>query len=280
MPATSRQASAAARATAPVQRCTSAPSHCGRSKTDASRLAPGGDSQRRSRRPLPAVWWSATATSPGGAPDGPDHAQTCWSSRPPRASGYPIPRPTWHTPYGACNVRARLRKGRACFRRSSSQTAAKSPSGSSGRAVSSASRRSPSIRTWIAMPCTCAWRTRPTLSAARRRARATSTPRRSSTPSTRAAPTVSIRATVFSPRTPILRTPSSAVASPSSAPLPKQSRSWGTRSAPGWPPRRRAWRGSPVAPSRLPHPTRSSPSASCTGGRSPSRRPSAAGAAA
>ena len=40
----------------------------GRSRTEARRLAPGGDSQRRSRRPRPAVWWSATATRPSGAP--------------------------------------------------------------------------------------------------------------------------------------------------------------------------------------------------------------------
>ena len=40
----------------------------GRRRTEASRFAPGGDSQRRSRRPRPAVWWSATATSPAAAP--------------------------------------------------------------------------------------------------------------------------------------------------------------------------------------------------------------------
>ena len=41
--------------------------------------------------------------------------------------------------------------------------------------MSSASRRSPSIRTSIATRCTCAWQTRPTPSEARQRPRATST---------------------------------------------------------------------------------------------------------
>ena len=40
----------------------------GRRRTDTSRAAPGGASQRRPSRPRPAVWWSATATSPSGAP--------------------------------------------------------------------------------------------------------------------------------------------------------------------------------------------------------------------
>ena len=46
----------------------SVPPHAGRSRTEASRFAPGGDSQRRSSRPRPAVWWSATTTRPSGAP--------------------------------------------------------------------------------------------------------------------------------------------------------------------------------------------------------------------
>ena len=43
--------------------------------TEASRDAPGGDSQRRSRRPRPALWCSATATIPSGAP------RRAWRSR-------------------------------------------------------------------------------------------------------------------------------------------------------------------------------------------------------
>ena len=67
-PATRRQASAAARAMAAVQRCSSAGSRSGRKSTEARRDAPGGDSHRRSRRPRPALWCSATATIPSGAP--------------------------------------------------------------------------------------------------------------------------------------------------------------------------------------------------------------------
>ena len=40
----------------------------GRSRTETSRLLPGGASHRRPSRPRPAVWWSATATRPAGAP--------------------------------------------------------------------------------------------------------------------------------------------------------------------------------------------------------------------
>ena len=39
----------------------------GRSRTDISRLASGGASQRRSRRPRPAVWWPVTSTMPSPA---------------------------------------------------------------------------------------------------------------------------------------------------------------------------------------------------------------------
>ncbi len=40
----------------------------GRSRIEHSSDAPAGDSQRRSRRPRPALWKSATATRPSGAP--------------------------------------------------------------------------------------------------------------------------------------------------------------------------------------------------------------------
>ena len=43
-------------------------SQVGRNRTEKSRLAAGGASQRRSRRPRPAVWWSATSTEPSGMP--------------------------------------------------------------------------------------------------------------------------------------------------------------------------------------------------------------------
>ena len=67
-PATSRQASAAASATAPVHRCTSPPSHRGRNRIEASRFAPGVTPSAGRGAPRPAVWWSATATRPSGAP--------------------------------------------------------------------------------------------------------------------------------------------------------------------------------------------------------------------
>jgi hypothetical protein len=70
-PATSRQASAAARATAAAHRCSSAGRRSGRNRTDTSRICPGGASQRRSSRPRPAVWCSATATALGGPRPGP-----------------------------------------------------------------------------------------------------------------------------------------------------------------------------------------------------------------
>ena len=40
----------------------------GLSSTEKSRLVPGGASQRRSRRPRPAVWWSVLRTRPSGSP--------------------------------------------------------------------------------------------------------------------------------------------------------------------------------------------------------------------
>ncbi len=43
----------------------------GRSRTEKSRLVAGGASQRRSRRPRPVVWWSATSTEPSDATTAP-----------------------------------------------------------------------------------------------------------------------------------------------------------------------------------------------------------------
>ena len=62
-------ASAAARATTvPARWRWSGAARSGRSSTDNNRLAPAGASQRRPSRPRPAVWWSATATTPSAAP--------------------------------------------------------------------------------------------------------------------------------------------------------------------------------------------------------------------
>ena len=44
------------------------PGAAGRSSTEASSDAPGGATHVRPSRPRPAVWWSATATTPAGAP--------------------------------------------------------------------------------------------------------------------------------------------------------------------------------------------------------------------
>ena len=63
-PATSRQASTAASATRRVSSLGCAGTSWNR--IDTSRLAPGGASHRRSRRPRPAVWWAATSTLRSG----------------------------------------------------------------------------------------------------------------------------------------------------------------------------------------------------------------------
>ena len=102
-PATSAQASRAARARAPVQRCRSSGLQSGRRSTEASRLAPGGDSQRRSRRPRPASGGRPPPPALRAPPGGPARAGTSWWSRSPRSDGPAIPLPTWHRPYGACN---------------------------------------------------------------------------------------------------------------------------------------------------------------------------------
>src|SRR5262245_27528361 len=63
-PADSRHASTAARPTRRVSSPGSSGTTWNRSET--RRLAPGGASQRRSSRPRPAVWWSATSTLRSG----------------------------------------------------------------------------------------------------------------------------------------------------------------------------------------------------------------------
>jgi hypothetical protein len=65
-PVVSSTASAMARAAAIV--VPSATGAGGRSRTDTSSEPPGGATHVRSRRPRPAVWWSATTTMPSGAP--------------------------------------------------------------------------------------------------------------------------------------------------------------------------------------------------------------------
>ena len=98
-PATSRQASAPASATAPAHRCTSSAAQAGPEEDRGQEVRP--------RRRLPAPVEAAPAgglmvghrDEPGGMPPGePDHGRRCWSNRPRRASGCPTPRPTWQTP--------------------------------------------------------------------------------------------------------------------------------------------------------------------------------------
>ena len=64
----SSTASAAASATTALARCRCSAGSAGRSRTESNRLVPSGASHRRPRRPRPALWWSATATTPSGAP--------------------------------------------------------------------------------------------------------------------------------------------------------------------------------------------------------------------
>ena len=51
-----------------VARCSRPASSAGRSTTVISNDEPGGASHVRPNRPRPAVWWSATTTTPSGAP--------------------------------------------------------------------------------------------------------------------------------------------------------------------------------------------------------------------
>ena len=84
---------------APVQRCRSSGSQSGRSSTEASRLAPGGDSQRRSSRPRPGrLVVGHRHQAFGLPPDGLARAGRSWSNRSRRTDGPAIPRPTWHRP--------------------------------------------------------------------------------------------------------------------------------------------------------------------------------------
>ena len=120
-PATSAQLSAAASATRCRAQVHLGSSHPGRRRTEASRFAPGGDSQRRSSRPRPAVWWSATTTRPSATHPTRRLVPDRRVGRVDLVQPADLPRPAPHGEHHTARaiVKARLRrKDPACSRRS------------------------------------------------------------------------------------------------------------------------------------------------------------------
>ena len=120
-PATSRQASAPASATAaraqvhvarPRSRAAGGPRPAGSPPAATPSAGRAGRVRRSGGRPPRRVL--------GGRPVARQVTDiACWSSRPRRASGCPTRRPTWQTPYGACNCEGPPQEERpACSRRS------------------------------------------------------------------------------------------------------------------------------------------------------------------
>ena len=124
--------------------------------TPAART-PGGASHVRSRRPRPAVWWSATTTRPSARRRAASSSRSRLVESVSATHRTSANRGAGSGTAVGYGVLHRLSTIWPCSQRSSSPTAARSLSGSSARAASSASRPSPCTPSSTATRCTSAY---------------------------------------------------------------------------------------------------------------------------